>query len=255
MGMGVTLKFLDDTNLGLEPNEEPLASALNEGGFVVENSTDLVEIDKDLFAHRPDVAHIPAADLFRLIRKGDTHYRGLAQATSKFTGSTRLRSLLLVHRDDPANSIDDLEGATFGVLNRSCSTTFFSPWFLLNPRGKRFDRFAELVHVEAGPGWQNIPDGVIGGHYRATMLPEDVIHSAPDKKARLKVIGEYEGALPGVIVARRDLDEKVRRTLLQALIDWRPDWDALYGPFKPFAMADLHSLFHDASQLPSDLFE
>lgn len=244
------LNFLIDTNLGLKADQEPLASAFEACNVRTEFSTDLEKIDKAVLAHEPDLAHIPIGDFHRLVGKGDKYYDGLAQSTSKFTGQVRLRSLLVVGKDDPAESLDDLEGAKYGIINRSCSSTYFPPCILLAQRGRQIDDFLDVKPVKPGPTWQGVVDAVVAGEIRATMALEDVWNSEPSNAERTKVIGEYAGALPGVVIARHDLDVRVRETMLKALMAWVPAWDGVFGPFKPFYAADVHCFFHDLDGLP-----
>jgi ABC-type phosphate/phosphonate transport system substrate-binding protein len=91
--------------------------------------------------HEPDIAFMPIADFHRLVAKGDDYYRGFAIATSKFTGTTNLPSVLVVRKDDPAASLNDLEGARYGYINKSCSSSYFPPAILLQKHGKKLDDF------------------------------------------------------------------------------------------------------------------
>ena len=50
-------------------------------------------------------------------------------------------------------------------------------------------------------------------------------------------------ACPGIIVVRPDVDLQARTALPQALLARIP-WDAVYGPFRPFCNADVHSFVH-----------
>jgi phosphonate transport system substrate-binding protein len=141
-------------------------------GITATPSTDLVHVDEELASHKPDIGYIPAADYHRLFGKGDRYYRGLAITTSKFTGEPTLRSLVVVRKDDPANT---------------------------------------------------------------------------------KIIGEYTGGKPPVVVVREGLDEAISKTLLDALLAWIPAWDGVYGAFKPFYYAGVHPFFHALDGLPSNL--
>ncbi len=244
------LSFLIDTNLGLKVAEAPIAGALRSLGIKTELSTDLEHVDREFLAHKPDIAHVPIADFHRLVGKGDHHYSGLAQATSKFCGQVRMRSLLVVGKDDPASSLDDLEGARYGIINRSCSSTYFPPAILLARQGRKIGDVLQVTPVKPGPTWQGLVDAVIAKDIRATMVLEDVWRSDPNNDRLTKVIGDYAGGLPGVIVARADLDPQTRTALLEALLAWVPAWDAVFGPFRPFCNADVHSFFHDLDGLP-----
>jgi hypothetical protein len=94
----------------------------------------------------------------------------LVIATSKFSGKPAQRTLLVVRQDDQANNLDDLEGSTYGYLNRSCSSSFFPPAIMLHEKGKKLETFFELKQVA---GWQDRLDAVVAKSIRATMILED----------------------------------------------------------------------------------
>ncbi len=54
-----------------------------------------------------------------------------------------------------------------------------------------------------------------------------------------------------MIIVRDAVDETVLKTLLDALLEWKPKPDALYGPFKPYADADVAEYFRDLESLPA----
>jgi hypothetical protein len=92
---GEPLKFILDGNLGLPAQTKPWSDIFSNLGIQAESTTDLVDIDKRVADHEPDIAYIPTGDFHRVFAKGDHHYRGLAISTSKFTGNTTLRILLV----------------------------------------------------------------------------------------------------------------------------------------------------------------
>ena len=240
------LSFVLDRNLGLPACEEPWTSILSAAGIAAEETADLAVIDQQLAEHRPDVAYIPTADFHRIVRSGDQHYRGLAIATSKFTGVPRQTSLLVVRADDPATGLGDLAGADYGYINTACTSSYFSPAILVNRIGKRLDTF---WHCELVPAWQGQIDAVIAGKVRATMVLEDVWKTTPANAETTKVIGEYDNCKPPVVIVRANLDAGTCRTLLDALLAWEPDWSGIYGGLKPYYYADVHPFFHDLDQL------
>jgi ABC-type phosphate/phosphonate transport system substrate-binding protein len=247
------LSFLLDSNLGLPTGEKPWSEILAAASVTVEQTNDLVYIDEEIAAHNPDIAYIPTADFHRLFRNGDRYYRGLAIATSKFTGGTALRSLLIVRKDDPANSLDDLYGATYGYINKSCSSSYFPPAILLKRQGKKLNEFLQLRPTNPGPTWQGEIDAVVSKEVRTTMVLEDVWKSLPKNAENTKIIGDYVGGTAAVVVVREGLDEAICKTLLDALLATTPPWEAVYGGFRPFYYADVHRFFHDLNELPSDM--
>jgi phosphonate transport system substrate-binding protein len=196
--------------------------------------------------HEPDIAFIPIADFHRFFAKGDRHYRGLAIATSKFNGSTNLPSVLVVRKEDPANGLEDLEGATYGYINKSCSSSYFAAAILLGKQRKKYDEFLNFTPVKP---WQGQIDAVVANEVRATMVPEDVWKTDPKNAPETKIIGRYDNATPALVVVRENLDEAICKTLLNALVAWTPKWEAVYGAFRPFYYADVQSFFHDLDEL------
>ena len=244
------LKFLLDSNLGLTITQGPWPEFCRQNGIQTEESTDLVLIDHAMDRHEFDIGFVPIADFLRLIGRGDHHYRGLALATSKFTGQTALPSVLVVRADDPATGFADLSGANYGYINKSCSSSYFAAAVVLHQAGQRLDEFLEIVPV---PAWQGQVDAVIAGQVRATMVPEDVWRTNPANATQTKVIGRYENARAAVVIVRQTLDLETTPKLLDALVAWMPHWEAVYGAFRPYYFADVQSFFHDLMQLPGDL--
>jgi len=114
--------FLLDTNLGLAIGRPPWPDVLASHEIATLETTDLGKLDAMMRAHEPHVAFLPVADFHRLSRAG-VHYRGLAIATSKFTGTTSLPSVMVVRKDDPARDLADLKGARVAYINKSCSSS------------------------------------------------------------------------------------------------------------------------------------
>jgi phosphonate transport system substrate-binding protein len=243
----MTLSFVLDQNLGLPAGDEPWKTTLTAAGIAAHQTTDLASIDRALAEHQPDIAYVPTADFHRLVRSGDQHYRGLAIATSKFTGDPRQSSLLVVRNDDPATGLDDLAGADYGYINTSCTSSYFPPAILLTRQGKTWDKFLHFVPVAA---WQGQIDAVVARQVRATMVLEDVWKATPENAENTKIIGRYDNCKPPVVIARKNLDEGTCGTLLDALVAWEPDWNGVYGALKPYYYADVHPFFHDLDELP-----
>ncbi len=114
---GTILTFILDKNLELPVTEKPWQEILSAAGIKAEATTDLVHIDHLLASDGPDIAYVPGADFCVMLVKGNRHYRSLPIATSKFSGAPSQRTLLVVRKDDPANSLDDLEGSEYGYMN------------------------------------------------------------------------------------------------------------------------------------------
>jgi ABC-type phosphate/phosphonate transport system substrate-binding protein len=244
------LSFVLDQNLGLPAGDEPWKTILSSADITAHQTADLSAIDQALAEHQPDIAYVPTADFHRLVRSGDEYYRGLAIATSKFTGDPRQSSLLVVRHDDPATGLDDLAGADYGYINTSCTSSYFSPAILVTRLGKTWDKFLHFIPV---PPWQGQIDAVVSKKVRATMVLEDVWRATPENAETTKTIGRYDNCKPPVVIARKDLDEGTRGTLLDALVAWEPDWNGIFGGLKPYYYADVHPFFHDLDQLPADM--
>ncbi|GAT11439.1 PhnD/SsuA/transferrin family substrate-binding protein [Mycolicibacterium novocastrense] len=235
------LSFVVDRNLGLPACDEPWTTLLAAAGITATESTDLAGIDRALAHHQPDIAYVPAPSLHRLLRSGDDHYRGLAIATSKFTGEPRQTSVLVVRRDDPATGLDNLAGAQCGYINTSCTSSYFAPAILFTGQPP--------MHFVAVPPWQGQIDAVVAGRVRATMVLEDVWKTTPENASTTRIVARYDNCRPPVVLVSESLDKASCATLLEALITWAPDWKGVYGAFKPFYYADVHGFFHDLDQV------
>jgi phosphonate transport system substrate-binding protein len=117
--------FLLDANLELTVDEKPWLDFMAKQGIKAMQTTDLPYLDEMVARHEPDIAFMPVADFHRLLARGDNYYRGFAIGTSKFTGTTNLPSVLVVRADDPAESLQDLQGAKYAYINKSCSSSYF----------------------------------------------------------------------------------------------------------------------------------
>jgi ABC-type phosphate/phosphonate transport system substrate-binding protein len=242
--------FLIDDNLGLHPDEKPWSEFLPRAGITTSTTTDLPELDRSVAAHEPDIVFMPIADFHRVWATGDRYYRGFAIVTSKFTGGTALPSVLVVRKDDPATGIADLVGASFGYINRSCTSSYFALAILLQRMGRSLD---DVGTLRPTPPWQGQIDAVVSGDVRATFVLEDVWKSTPANAETTKIIGRYDDATGAVIVVRDGLDENLLHTLLDAFVGWQPKPEAIFGGFKPFADSDVAGFFADLDQLPTSL--
>jgi phosphonate transport system substrate-binding protein len=242
------LTFLIDENLGLYPDEEPWSEVFPALDISTISTTDLPELDRSVDRHEPDIVFMPIADFHRVLASGDRHYRGFAMVKSKFTGTTSLPSVLVVAKDDPANCLDDLFGATFGYINQSCTSSYFAPAILLQRRGRSLGGYFDLRTTAP---WQGQIDAVRSGEVRATMVLEDVWKSTPSNAETTKVLDRYDGATGAVIVVRDDIDADTLESLRNALVSWKPSSDALFGGFKAFADSDVTAFFRDLDLLPA----
>jgi phosphonate transport system substrate-binding protein len=85
------------------------------------------------------------------------------------------------------------------------------------------------------------------------MVLEDVWKTFPNNAVETKIIGDYTGSKGAVVLVREGMSEHTCKELLNALLEWVPTWEAVYGGFKPFYYADVHSWFHDLDQLPAGM--
>ncbi len=244
----MTYKFLIDTNLPIGTDDEAVVAVLRKFDVEIEGTTDLPSIGRKIAAHEPDIAYIPSADWNRSLRRGDRYYQGLVIPTSKVSGLTDLPSVLVVRKEDAAESLMDLDGASYGYINKSCTSSYFPPAVMLNERGIQFDRFLSMKPVK---GWQGQVDAVISGEVRSTMLPEDVWTTTPANADTTKIIDRYDDGKPAIVVVRHDLEPELRTALTEALVRWVPPWSSVYGCFRPFFYADVHFFFHELEKLPA----
>jgi hypothetical protein len=244
------LQFILDKNLELPTEKQPWINLLKTAGIKADATTDLVRIDQLLADNGPDIAYIPGGDFCKLILRGNPHYQGLAIATSKFTSEPYQLTLLVVRKDDPANSIDDLEGATYGYMNKSCSSSYFPPAMMLNHQGKNFEQFLKLVEV---PGWQNRVDAVVARKIRSTMILDDVWKMTPTNERTCKIIGQMDYCTPALLAVNKRLDIGLVNKLRETAMSYIPSWQTVYGSLRPYNYADVQRFTHYLSELPADV--
>jgi ABC-type phosphate/phosphonate transport system substrate-binding protein len=244
------ITFVLDKNLNLPTDQEPWVGMLKAAGIKAHATTDLVHVDQLLVDNGPDIAYIPGGDFCKLILKGNPHYQGLVIATSKFTGEPYQRTLLVVRKDDPANSIDDLAGSTYGYMNKSCSSSYFPPAVMLNRQGKNFEQFLKIVEV---PGWQNRVDAVVAKKIRSTMILDDVWKMTPSNEQTCKIIGEMDDCPPAILAVNKRLDIETVGKLREQALSYIPSWQTVYGAFRSYNYADVQSFTHYLSELPADV--
>ena len=240
------LTFLNDSNLGLDPERNPWNEVLPRLGIATISTTDLPELDRSVAEHEPDIVFMPIADFHRVLASGDRHYRGFAMVMSKFTGTTNLPSVVVVRKDDPATRLSDLDGASFAYINSSCTSSYYAPAILLHRLGRSLGDFFDLRPTAP---WQGQIDAVKSADVRATMVPEDVWRSTASNDETTKIVGRYDEATGAIIVVRNGLDADVLRQLLEAAVAWKPESDAIFGGFKPFTDAAVATVFGDLDLL------
>ena len=228
----------------------PWSDNLAKAGIVADVTTDLDHIDQLLGDGGPDIAYIPGADFCKMNLLGNVHYRGALIATSKFTGEARQRTLLVVRKNDPATCIDDLAGAEYGYMNTSCTSSYFPAAILTNRNGKRVGDFFTMRVVS---GWQQRVDAIVSRKIRATMILEDVWKMTPANVQNAKIIGVFEGCPPPILIVNTTLDKNVVDSLTEEFLAWKPEWDAVYGAFRPYCNADISPFEHYMSELPADV--
>jgi hypothetical protein len=244
------ITFVLHRNLDLPTDKEPWNGMLKAAGIKAEASTDLVHIDKLLSEGGPDIAYVPGGDFCRLILHGNQYYQGLVISTSKFTGEPSQRTLLVVRKDDPANSIEDLAGSTYGYMNKSCSSSYFPPAIMVNSKGTHFDEFFKIVEV---PGWQNRVDAVVAKKIRSTMILDDVWKMTPSNAQTCKINGQMDHCPPSILIVNKRLDSETVAKLRGQALSFMPSWQAIYGSFRPYFYADVQTFTHSLSELPADI--
>ena len=200
-GPGASLNFILDKNLELATDKAPWREMLAKAKIKAQATMDLVHIDALLRDGSPDIAYIPGANFCRLILAGKDHYRGLVIATSKFTCKPWQKTLLVVRKDDPAESIDDLSGSTYAYMNASCSSSYFPPAIMLRDQGRVLGQFLKLVDVA---GWQRRVDAVVAGKVRSTMILEDVWKMTPENERTCKIIGSMDHCPPAILAVHKE---------------------------------------------------
>ncbi len=149
------------------------------------------------------------------------HYVDLADkgvcegvCTPVIGGVTTSRAQLVVRKDDPAQSVDDLAGSVFAVSDKSSLGGYAYISYLLKQRGhKTEDYFAELRLGETQE--QNLHD-VLAGDVRGTVI--NSVQCASLDLSGVRIIEESEpfGAPP--VVVRSDMDPELRQHIADALL-------------------------------------
>ncbi|RTL64456.1 MAG: hypothetical protein EKK42_24620 [Pseudonocardiaceae bacterium] len=245
--MDSTSTFVLDANLGLTVGETPWVGFLAAAGIVAEPSTDLAAIDGELARHDADLGFVPAADYHRFA--DDPAYRGLAIATSSRTAEPVQSAVLVVRADDPATCTADLDGATLGYVNTSCSSSWFAPALLTRQRSRRVGEFFTPVLV---PPWQPQIDAVVAGGTRATMVLEDVWAAEPANASTTRIVDRVDGLAPPVVVARDTVDDELAGAVVDQLLAWTPPAGAVYGPFVAYDASFVERFFAMLASLPPD---
>ena len=105
--------------------------------------------------------------------------------------------------------------------------------------------------MEQVPGWQNRVDAVVSREIRATIILQDVWNDTPENTTEAKVIGQFDPCPPAVLLTGQRLEEKTRSLLRDSLLRYIPDWEGVYGAFRPYSYADVQTFVHYMRGLPA----
>ena len=244
--------MLLDVNLGLPAEQGRIGEVLKSANVKVTSTADLDSLGKAVHSHETDFAYVPSGMYHRVFAHGDRHYKAITSSTSKFTSTVTMTSLLIVRKDDPATSIDDLGGAKYGYINKDCSSTYYPAEILLQRQGRSLSSFLDIQPVNPGSTWEGVVNAVTSGTVRASMILEDVWKTFPQNAADTKVIGSYHHSKGPVMLVPAAMDPEIRQAFLEALLEYAPPWEAVYGGFKPYYHADMVPWFHDLDSLPQN---
>lgn len=85
------------------------------------------------------------------------------------------------------------------------------------------------------------------------MILEDVWKVDPKNAELCKIIGQMDGCPPAILMVKKTVDPKIVSKLREHLLLWMPDWETVYGAFRPFFYADVQTFSHWMSELPADI--
>jgi len=142
-------------------------------------------------------------------------YRALAHQAQK-----RLRGLIVVRKDSPIQSLDDLQDSEVAFPSPGAFGASVVPRAEMRARGIRFDPKYVKSHDSV---YRAVVAGLMPAGGGVTRTFNAI---SEDMRAQLRVVYETEGYTPHAIAARSDLPESLRleiQNLLMRLNDEAPD--------------------------------
>lgn len=157
-----------------------------------------------------DIAFVCAHHYVDLVDEGAS----VGVVTPVIDGSTTARSQLVVRRDDPALSVEDLADSVVAVSDKSSLGGYAFLSYLLQQRGTQAqDYFSELRLGETQE--QNLRD-VLAGDARATVI--NTAQAGSLELSGIRVIEESEPFGCPPVVVRADLDPGLRSRIEEVLL-------------------------------------
>lgn len=140
---------------------------------------------------------------------------------------TTYKGAFIARTNSDINNIEDLNGRTFAFVDPSSTSGYILPKAKLDKLeikpseivfAMRHDNVVTMVYqrqVDAGAIYYNAPDPKTGQIYDARMRVEKQF---PDVEKKIKIIGFTEEIPNDPIVFRKDLDEKMKEKIINALL-------------------------------------
>lgn len=141
-------------------------------------------------------------------------------ATPVFRGRATYRSYVIVHRDDPASTLDDLSGRTFAFTDPDSATGYIIPRAMLRESGRDPDRFFRQTFFtwDHGQAIEAVAERVADGGSVDSYVWEYIAQKRPRLGALTRKIAQSaEFGFPPM-VARRGIDPALAERFSTALM-------------------------------------
>jgi phosphonate transport system substrate-binding protein len=167
---------------------------------------------------------------YPLVQKRDPEFLQLLSVPI-FEGEPRYQSYVIVHKDSPFRTLDDLEGQVFAYSDPNSNSGYLYPRFALTQRGYRPENFFRLTfftynHAETV---QAVAEQVAQGGAVESYIWTMISRLQPELAARTKIIERSPSFGFPPIVARVGTSSHLTADMASALVDMNsePDGRAL----------------------------
>lgn len=134
-------------------------------------------------------------------------------ARYEFNGKTTFRSVILVEKNSPFQTLSDLAGRRFAFGNRNSTLSTQVPLYMLMRAGVRLENLSSYTHLR---NHENVILGVRFGDFDAGAVTEEVFRENTDTTIRALA---YSPALSThVFVTRATMDPDLRQRIARALM-------------------------------------
>jgi len=235
--------FAIDQNLGLAIEDPPWRRWLQKYSIVPSLYTDMKQLTEDMEKNKILLSYLPTANFFYF--RNDSFYTPIANALFSATNTTKINALVIVSKKSSIDTLDQLEGKTYGYIHPYCTSSYFSIALHLWRNHFSFPHFFSSIK-EVGP-WQAQIEAVISGEVDATTVPEDVWHKIPRNGEKTKVIAIVPNLPSPLIIVGQGIDKTLLSELKELLFSYKPS-GGMFNGFVPFQKEQTEKFFAEASQ-------